>query len=225
MGSDFKQVWRNNGLSIVLFTLFALFLTGQSVTGWLEENSERRDHGQQPIALSAYLQSGSFVEATMENWESEFLQMAAYVLFTIFLYQRGSSESKSPDEEEAVDQDPRLESDKRQAPWPVRRGGWVLHIYEHSLGIAFALLFLMSFSLHAVGGAEAYNEERSLHGAPPIGTLDYLVSSRFWFESFQNWQSEFLAIWSMVVLSIFLRQRGSPESKRVAAPHSETGSE
>jgi hypothetical protein len=84
---------------------------------------------------------------------------------------------------------------------------------------------LMSFSLHAVGGAHAYNEERSLHGAPPIGTLEYLVSSQFWFESFQNWQSEFLAIWSMVVLSIFLRQRGSPESKRVAAPHSETGSE
>ena len=160
----------------------------------------------------------------MENWESEFLQMGAYVLFTVFLFQRGSSESKSPDEEEAVDRDPRLESDKRQAPWPVRRGGWVLRLYEHSLGIAFAFLFLMSFTLHAVGGAEAYNEERSLHGAAPIGTLDYVVSSRFWFESFQNWQSEFLAIWSMVVLSIFLRQRGSPESKRVAAPHSETGS-
>jgi hypothetical protein len=219
------KLWRNNGLSIVLFTLFALFLGGQSVAGWFDENDERVDHGQQPMAYGEYLHSAAFVEATMENWESEFLQMAAYVLLTVFLFQRGSSESKSPNKEQPVDQDPRLEKDKSNAPWPVRRGGWVLRIYEHSLGIAFALLFLMSFALHAIGGAEAYNQERLLHGAVPIGIVEYVASARFWFESLQNWQSEFLAIWSMVVLSIFLRQRGSPESKAVAAPHFETGNE
>ncbi|MGI8565610.1 MAG: DUF6766 family protein, partial [Pyrinomonadaceae bacterium] len=109
------------------------------------------------------------------------------------------------------------------APWPVRRGGWVLKLYENSLALAFLLLFLISFALHAVGGAEEYSEEQLQHGEPAVSVLQFFATSRFWFESFQNWQSEFFSIGAMVVLSIFLRQKGSPESKPVDSPHGETG--
>lgn len=219
-----KRLWRNNGLSITLFALFALMLAGQSIAGWHEQNDELMEHRQLPQSYAQYLQSGAFVEVTMENWESEFLQMFIYVVFTIFLYQRGSSESKSPDEAEEVDRDPARQPVDKGVPWPVRRGGFVLLMYQHSLSIAFLLLFIASFTLHALGGLNNYNEEQQLHGAAVVTLMQYLVSSRFWFESLQNWQSEFLAIWTMVVFSIFLRQRGSPESKPVDAPHSETGS-
>jgi hypothetical protein len=148
------------------------------------------------------------------------------VILTVFLFQKGSSESKKLDEKEPVDRDPRKRRDKSQAPGPVRRGGWVLKLYENSLSLAFLLLFLISFAMHALGGAAEYNQEQAEHGEPSrLSALQYMGTSRFWFESMQNWQSEFLAIASMVLLSIVLRQRGSPESKPVDAPHSETGSE
>jgi len=216
-------MWRNAGLSITLFGLFLISLVGQSLTGWLEANERRAQHHQQRIELRDYLRSGDFVETTMENWESEFLQMFAYVLLTAFLYQRGSSESKSPDEPEAVDRDPQG-SARPDAPAWVRAGGWRLKIYQYSLSLAFLTLFSLSFALHALGGAQQLTEERALHGQAPVSVAEYLATSRFWFESFQNWQSEFLAIGSMVVLSIWLRQRGSPESKPVDSPHSQTGS-
>jgi len=209
-----------NSLSIVSFFLFAVFLGGQIVTGCHEYNSERRDRGQPEVTCGAYLRSGHFVEATAENWESEFLQMGAYVLLTVWLRQKGSSESKKIDQPEPVDAEP--DPRKKDAPWPVRRGGWVLWLYQHSLSIAFLLLFLLSFTLHAFGGAADYNEERAVRGEPPMTVVHYLMSSRFWFESFQNWQSEFLAVGSIVVLSIFLRQKGSPQSKPVDARHGTT---
>jgi hypothetical protein len=218
-----RKVWRENGLSIVLAVLFLAFLVAQSLAGHRVEVEESQDHGERPPSYGEYLTSGGFVEATFENWESEFLQMAAYVVFTIRLRQKGSAESKKLEGKEKVDADPRNAKDKENAPWPVRRGGLVLTLYEHSLGIAFALLFLLSFIAHALGGAADYSQEQLLHGGAPVSTVDYLGTSRFWFESFQNWQSEFLAVLSIVVLSIFLRQRGSPESKPVAAPNSETG--
>ena len=219
-----KRFWRNNGLSIVMLGMFFVaFIFGQAYSGWLEENENRTQHGQSPYLLSEYLTSAHFAEATMENWESEFLQMGVFVLFTVFLYQKGSAESKDPEKREEVDRDPRHVRDKRNAPWPVRRGGWVLKLYEYSLSLAFFLLFLVSFLLHAASGRLEYNEEQVLHGAPAVSFGGYMSSSRFWFESFQNWQSEFLAIGCMVVFSIYLRQRGSPESKPVDAAHSETG--
>ena len=218
-----SKVWRENGLSIVLWVLFLVFLVAQSLAGHRVEIEESREHGDPPPSYGQYLGSGGFVEATFENWESEFLQMAAYVVFTIGLRQKGSAESKKLTGKEKVDADPRLSRNKEGAPWPVRRGGLVLTLYEHSLGIAFALLFLLSFVGHALGGAADYSQEQLLHGGAPVSTMEYLGTSRFWFESFQNWQSEFLAVGSIVVLSIFLRQRGSPESKPVAAPHAETG--
>jgi uncharacterized membrane protein YhaH (DUF805 family) len=212
-----------HGLSIVITALFVIFMVGQTVTGLHAFNADRREHGQSEVDLRHYVQTGHFWEATAENWESEFLQMAAYVILTVFLFQVGSSESKKYGEPEPVDRDPRLSKKKPDAPWPVRRGGWVLFIYENSLSLAFAFLFLMSFALHALGGARAYNEEAATHGGESLSAADFLMTSRFWFESFQNWQSEFLSLVGMVVLSIFLRQRGSPESKPVDAAHTDTG--
>lgn len=217
--------WRNNGLSITLFVLFVAFLIGQSFAGWHEQNAMQLLQGGTPQSYGSYLGSGAFLEATMENWESEFLQMFVYVIFTVFLFQKGSSESKSPDKPSAVDRNPRLGTHQAHAPWPVRHGGWILKLYENSLSLAFLLLFLLSFFLHALGGMENLNEERILRGQPPLQLLQHLTGSRFWFESLQNWQSEFLAIWTMVVLSIYLRQRGSPESKPVDSPHEQTGTE
>jgi hypothetical protein len=146
------------------------------------------------------------------------------VFLTAFLFQKGSAESKKLDEPEPVDRDPRANRDNADVPWPVRRGGFVLKLYEYSLSLAFLLLFLISITLHAVAGAADYNQEQGAHGElSALTPIQYAGTSRFWFESMQNWQSEFLAIAAVVVLSIFLRQRGSPESKPVDSPHAETG--
>lgn len=217
-----KRILRENGLSLALFACFLLFLFGESVAGHREHNEEERQRGGEALGYVQYLTSSHFAAATMENWESEFLQMAFYVYFTVFLFQKGSAESKDPEGEEEVDRDPRKHR-REDSPWPVRRGGWALRLYEHSLGLAFALLFLVSFGLHARASFAEYNEERLLSGEPLVSMGDFLTGARFWFESLQNWQSEFLAIAAMVVLSVFLRQRGSPESKPVDAPHSQTG--
>lgn len=218
-----RKILRQNGLSLVLTVLFLLFLVGQAVAGMYEYNDDQRQHGGPTVDFVSYLGTAHFLEATMENWESEFLQMFAFVGLTAFLFQKGSAESKKLDEEEPVDRDPRKSRHKKDAPWPVRKGGWILTIYEYSLSLAFLLLFLMSFTLHAVGGAREYNQNQREHGQhEAVTTLQFMGTSRFWFESLQNWQSEFLAVGAMVLLSIFLRQRGSPESKPVATPHSET---
>jgi hypothetical protein len=214
---------RDRGLTLLLLSMFLLFLAGQLVAGLAEYNAEQHEHGLPPVALSGYLGTGHPWEALFENWESEFLQMAVFVLLTTFLVQKGSPESRRPGEKELVDADPRDFAGDLQAPWPVRRGGLILRLYEHSLGLAFVLLFLISFAGHALGGFSTYAADEVLHGQPPPTLSGYLESPRFWFESFQNWQSEFLAIASMVWLAVYLRQRRSPESKPVHAPHSQTG--
>lgn len=218
-----QRILRENGLTLVLFGLFFFSLLGQAVAGQQEYNDNQRQHGQPASGFGEYLRTGHFIEAVFENWESEFLQMGAYVLLTVFLRQKGSSESKDPDREEAVDADPARSRDDPNAPWPVRRGGWALKLYENSLALALFLLFLLSFSLHAIGGARDYSQEQVEHGARPVSAIEYVGTARFWFESFQNWQSEFLSIGVLVILSVILRQRGSPESKPVARPHSATG--
>ncbi len=218
------QRWlRNNGLAIAMFGLFAIFLFAHCVTGQHAFNQEQRDHQQPPIGYGAYVRSGDFVESVFENWESEFFQMGGYVLLTVFLFKKGSSESKDPDGDESVDEDPRTAQERPDIPWPVRRGGVALALYEHSLSIAFLLLFAGSFILHALGGARVYSEEQVAHGGDPVSTLAFVRTATFWFQSFQNWQSEFLAVGALVVLSVFLRERGSPESKSVAASYQETG--
>jgi hypothetical protein len=217
-----RRLWRHHGLSLTLLGLFLFCGLGQSVVGHWRYNAEQQAHGRSPIGYAAYLRTGHFLEALAENWESEFLQMAAYILLTVFLRQRGAPESKKLDAAEPVDADPRRSTDP-QAPWPVRRGGFLLALYAHSLTLTLGALFALSFILHAVGGVRHYNAEQLAHGEVPITLFQYLGTSAFWFESLQNWQSEFLALGVMLVLSIVLRQQGSPASKPVAAPHHETG--
>ncbi len=214
---------RDRSLTLVMLALFALFLVGQAMTGWHEFNDTLREHGAAAIPFTAYLTVGHPWEALFENWESEFLQMAAFVTLTTFLYQKGSPESRRPGTIELVDLDPRSFADQEGVPWPVKRGGWVLKIYEHSLGLVLFLLFVASWIGHAIGGWLDYRGDQELHGQTATRFADYLTSSRFWFESFQNWQSEFLSVAAMVWLAVYLRQRRSPESKAVHAPHSETG--
>jgi hypothetical protein len=214
---------RHRGLTIVLLAMFAVFVFGQVIAGRLQYNERRLAHQQPELTLMQYLASGHHWEALFENWESEFLQMGVFVVFTTRLYQRGSPESRRIGVTEHVDLDPRLHRDAPGAPWPVRRGGVVLWFYERSLGLAFVALFLVSWVGHLAGGWRLARAEALHHGEALPTLSEYLRSAAFWFESFQNWQSEFLSIAAMVWLSVYLRHRGSPESKAVHAPHAETG--
>lgn len=214
---------KDHGLLLANIVLFLLFFGGMIFSGAAEYSEDQLVHGGPGVTALEYLGTGAFLEATFENWESEFLQMGMYVILTVFLFQKGSSESKPVDRAAPQDEDPRDAPLKSATPWPVRRGGWVLKLYEHSLSLIFLLLFLASFALHAIGGSEEYSSEQQSHGQPPVTVLAYLATSRFWFESFQNWQSEFLAVAVLVGASVYLRERGSPESKPVAEPHYETG--
>jgi hypothetical protein len=212
-----------NALFLVCFAIFILCLAGMAASGFQVYNEEQLEHSSSPIPFGDYLMSGQFLEATFENWESEFLQMGAYVVLTIFLFQKGSSESKPIGERTQQDEDPRDAKIGPDTPWPVRRGGIALVLYENSLAIFFFVLFGLSFWFHAMSGAVTYSEEQVQHGQPAVTTMEYLGTAQFWFESMQNWQSEFLAVAAIVGASVFLRQRGSPESKPVATPHHETG--
>jgi membrane protein implicated in regulation of membrane protease activity len=221
MSNKKSSFFHNNGLSIVVAILMLFSIAGQYITGWKVYNEERKERAQTEIAAGAYLTTGHFVSATFENWESEFLQMALYVLLTVWLFQKGSSESKDPESnDEEVDREPQPSP---AAPWPVRKGGLALTLYKNSLTIVLALLFFLSFYLHLIGSRNNHNEEAAANGEALKSTWQHLQSSAFWFESFQNWQSEFLSVLSIVVLSIWFRQKGSPESKPVDAPYEETG--
>ncbi|MCD9033888.1 hypothetical protein LDO32_19445 [Luteimonas sp. Y-2-2-4F] len=218
MNAPSASFWRRNGLSIVLLALFLAALAGQLLTGHRTANAERLQEGRPPEALSRYVTSGHFVSATFENWESEFLQMGMYVLLTVWLRQQGSAESRPLDpaqEEEKIEPGP--------TPGPVLAGGLRRALYANSLSIALFALFLVSFCGHLYGGWQDELDRLAARGLPPVGLLDHLGEAEFWFESFQNWQSEFLAVLAIVVLSIFLRQDKSPESKPLHAPHRQTG--
>ena len=216
-----KKFIYHNGLSIAFFLLFLVAICGQVFTGLKEYNREREDRNTAPVSMTTYFSSGHFRQATFENWESEFLQMALFVMLTISLRQKGSSESKQCDVKEEVDREPSVR--RKGAPWPVRKGGMILALYKHSLSIALLLVFIVSFWFHLCGSLQDENEQLLAKGLPPHTIGYYISSSRFWFESFQNWQSEFLSVFAIVVLSIYLRQKGSPQSKPVDAPHDETG--
>ncbi|RZK17602.1 MAG: hypothetical protein EOO56_17645 [Hymenobacter sp.] len=219
--SRFRRFLHENGLLLVTFGLILGALAGQVLTGWHDNNDDLRQMGLAQLTLGQYLHSGHLLEATFENWESEFLQMGVYVVLTIWLRQKGSPESKKLTGEEDVDQQP--DTTKPGAPWPVRRGGLWLRLYQHSLSIAFLGLFLGAVYLHARGGAIVYNIEQAHEGQPLVTTWGYMHTSRFWFESFQNWQSEFVSIFSLVGLTIFLRQQSSPQSKPVDEATAKTG--
>jgi hypothetical protein len=216
---------KDNGLVLVLVAMFFATWLAQFVAGHAAYNDERQTHGEPPLSIPKYAVCGHFWQATGENWESEFLQMAVFVLLTAWLTQKGSPEANDPDEPEDPDNEfPERRKNDPKAPWPVRSGSPViLFLYSHSLSICFALLFLLSIAIHAGGGVKLYNHEQREHGEPEVNILGYVRTSQFWFESFQNWQSEFLSLGAMVWLSVYLRERGSAESKPVATPNEEHG--
>jgi hypothetical protein len=214
---------RDHGLLLANAGLFVVFFVGMVLAGVRAYNGDQSAHHEAGVSLWGYLHTGDFVEATFENWESEFLQMGMYVVLTAYLFQRGSSESKPIDHPSPQDQDPRDADKRADVPWPVRRGGIVLALYERSLAGLFFVLFALSIALHALGGARAYSSEQLAHGQSAVSVWSYVRTSQFWFESFQNWQSEFLAVAVIVGASVYLRQRGSAESKPVAEPHHATG--
>lgn len=216
-----KKFFRNNSLSIVFLAFFLVSWIAQIITGHRVYNSEMKEMGGDSVSVFQYLGTGHFVEATCENWESEFLQMALFVTLSMFLYQKGSSESKDPEGENDVDREP--DPQKKNVPWPVKKGGFVLSLYKHSLGLSLYILFIISFLGHWNGSLRHYNQEQLLKHESQESAWQYLGNSRLWFESFENWQSEFLSVFAIVVLSIFLRDQHSPQSKPVDAPDSETG--
>jgi hypothetical protein len=216
-----KRFLYNNSLSLTLFGLFLAMLVGMSIVGLRHENNELLAHGEATTPYAQYLFSGPFIEAVFENWESEFLQMGAYVVLTIWFHQKGSKDSKKLRGTNDVDTHSRyslLHTAWRNKGKALRRA-----VYANSLSLALFGIFVLSFLLHMIGGAESYNQTALAHHEPPVGTWQYLTTAQFWFESLQNWQSEFLAIGTLIVLTIFLRQRHSPESKPVGKPNAATG--
>jgi len=215
-----KSFLYNNSLSITFLLLAVITIVAQVLTGLHQYNDFLNEQHQAPIGIMQYFKSGHFIEATFENWESEFLQMALFVLLTVFLRQKGSSESKQLSGKEDVDRQPKK---RPNTPWPVRKGGIILSVYKHSLSLSLILLFIISFLLHWYGSNKDFNEQQIIEGKSTETMITYISNSRLWFESFQNWQSEFLSVFAIIFLSIYLREIGSPQSKPVDAPNSETG--
>lgn len=217
-----KRFWTNNSLSIVLFGIFLVTIGGMSIAGWHSANSDARDHGQPMQDYVEYLGSGDFIEGVFENWESEFLQMWALVVLTIWLRQKGADDSKPLRGKTPQDTSSRL-SIMRADSWGERAKAVKHELYAHSLSIALISIFAASFLLHAVGGAEIFNEEAARHGeSERVTPIGYMGTSQFWYESLQNWQSEFFAVGTLLLLSIKLRERGSPESKPVGTRYDTT---
>jgi hypothetical protein len=211
-----------------MLILALTFLVAQSITGWKEHNETLSDFHWPPETYSEYLVSGHFLQSTFENWESEFFQMALFVLLTKWLVQKGSSESNKPKDEQTLEEIKEEETKEQlrpnaDSPWPVWKGGFALKVYKNSLTLTLFLLFIFSFMMHWLGSWWDYNEMQAMEGKQLMNFLPYLSTNRFWFESFQNWQSEFLSVFAIVFLSIFLRQEGSSQSKKVNDPHSKTG--
>ncbi|WP_067113409.1 DUF6766 family protein [Sphingopyxis granuli] len=218
------RLLKDNSLTLVLLLLFAGSIVGQWLAGWHVAIEDAARHGAVAPSLLFYTISPEFLSSVFENWESEFLQMSAYVVLTAILIQRGSAESKDPDSPPR-DADLAVQAMKPGAPAILRKGRLARALYARSLGIVLFILFLLSFLMHWTQSAKAAAQEAAEHGEAALSTIAYLGDPQLWFESFQNWQSEFLSTAVLVVLSIFLRQRESPESKAVAAPHAHTGAE
>jgi hypothetical protein len=219
-----KKALRNNGLSLFFGLIFLLALLGQGLTGHALFNQEQLANGLDEISLGQYLTSSHFAVDVSENWQSEYLQFLLYILATVWLVQKGSPESKELDE-------PGLESDKDQlvgeysnakSPAWAKAAGWRRTVFSNSLGMTMGLIFILCWLVQSFAGTSAYNEEQIADFQQPVSWAEYVVSADFWNRTLQNWQSEFLAVGSMVVLSIYLRQRGSPESKPVGAAHDDT---
>lgn len=222
-----KRFLKENSLSVFFFAIFLLALLGQAISGHNLYNEEAVQHKESTIGFWRYLSSSEFGQAVMENWQSEYLQFALFALATVWLLQKGSSESKELDKagtESDREQKVSRYADERSPRWAAV-GGVRTAIYSNSVIIVMALVFFGSWFAQSVTGWTAFNQEQHDHGDPRLSWWSYVGSSDFWQATFQNWQSEFLAVGSFAVFAIFLRQRGSPESKPVGAAHADTGVE
>ena len=216
---------RANALSLAFGGLFLVSLVGQALTGVADINAQQVVNGLEPVSLLEYVTSSSFGVDVMENWQSEYLQFFLYIFATVWLVQRGSSESKEPgaegtesDEEQKVGR----HADGDSPPW-ARAGGLRTALFSRSLGLLMGALFLLTWAASSVAGWAAFNSEQLGERQDAVSWLGYLGEADFWNRSFQNWQSEMLAVGSMAIFSVYLRQRGSPESKPVGAGHHDTG--
>lgn len=215
---------REHALSVVFGVIFALAIIGQSIAGLFQYNEEQASHGAAPVTWGEFVTSSQFIVDVAENWQSEYLQFFLFIFVTIWFVQKGSPESKAPgeeglgtDEEQLVKQYARADSPK----W-AKVSDWRHTLFSNSLLLVMGSIFLLSWLAQSISGLVVYNSEQVEHGQDVISWAEYLVSADFWNRTLQNWQSEFLAVGSMIALSIYLRQRGSPESKPVGAPHHES---
>jgi hypothetical protein len=218
---------RHNSLSLVFLAMFLAAVAFQSVAGYADFNEDQDRHGDPHISFGRYLVSSEFGTAVMENWQSEYLQFALFALLTVWLLQRGSPESKQLDRQgRESDEDQKVgRHAEEESPRWARVGGVKRRIYENSLVLVMGALWLGSWFAQSVTGVTEYNSERLDHQEDPVSWAEYLTRADFWEKTLQNWQSEFLAVGSMAILAVYLRQRGSPESKPVGAPHHATGVE
>ncbi|HET6642979.1 MAG TPA: DUF6766 family protein [Gaiellaceae bacterium] len=217
---------RDNSLSIVFGLLFLGALVGQSIAGYSNENELLTAHQEPTMSYGDYVTSSSFGVEMLENWQSEYLQFTLFILATIWLFQRGSNESKQEEElglETDEQQRVGRHADERSPRW-ARTKDWRYQLYANSLIIVMVTIFIGSWFGQSVTGMTNYNEEQQLHDQAKISWVSYVGKGEFWERTLSNWQSEFLAVGSMAIFTVYLRQRGSPESKPVGAPHGETAS-
>ncbi|WP_232664024.1 DUF6766 family protein [Pseudonocardia sp. TRM90224] len=223
--SALRKVLHDNGLGLVFGALFLLALGGQAISGLAQYNDDLTTHGAAAVSLGGYLLSSSFAVDVVENWQSEYLQFFLYIFATVWLVQRGSPESKHLDEAGTEsDEEQRVGRFARAgSPRWARPGDWRTAVFSRSLGIVMGGIFLLCMFAQSVAGWAAHNAEQARHGEPALTWVAYLGDADFWNRTTQNWQSEMLAVGSMAVFGVYLRQRGSPESKPVGVPHGETG--
>ncbi|MGW8990991.1 DUF6766 family protein [Streptomyces zhihengii] len=226
-GRSSRRVWRDNSLTLAFGAAFLLTLLGQALAGHAEFNAQLLDDGLQQLSLGSYMMSSDFAVDVTENWQSEFLQFFLFIFGTVWLVQRGSPESKEPHKAGTEsDRDQRVGDHARDdSPRWAAAKDWRQHLYSRSLGLVMGGVFLLSWLAQSISGVSAYNEQHLRQLEAPISWGSYLVSPDFWNRTLQNWQSELLAVAAMAILSVYLRQRGSPESKPVGASHTSTGIE
>ena len=222
-----KRFLFENGLTLFFLTILLLALVGQSIAGLAEFNSQQLASGLQTLSYGQYLVSSDFSVDVAENWQSEFLQFSLYLLATVWLVQRGSSESKELDKVGLEsDEDQRVgEHAQPDSPAWAGAGGFRQVLYSRSLGITMGTIFVLSWLAQSIAGRAAFNGQQLRQRQDPVTWFGYISSADFWSRTLQNWQSEFLAVAAMAIFAVYLRQRGSPESKPVGAPHDTTGLE
>src|SRR5215204_2075299 len=220
-----RRFVRDNSLSLFFLVIFLAALVGQAIAGHILHNEDATAHGEETISIWRYIVSSDFGQAVMENWQSEYLQFMLFMFATIWLLQRGSPESKEPGKEglETLKEQKIGEHAQQDSPEWAKPRGIKTFVYSNSLLIVMSIIFFGSWFAQSVTGWTEFNSQQADHGEAAVSWLSYVGSADFWEATLQNWQSEFLAVGSFAAITVFLRQRGSPESKPVGAPHEATG--